>query len=283
MKAAYCPICDQKMKKKHYCSNCKSFVARPVMMEDYTKKYSETFSAEHKTSHKTTHKTGSGKRSLPAGVAIIIFSVFSFLASFIGEMDFSDGDGDEYTEAYNEAIYTEEETILSKNTVIKDYDECNGLSHMDINIDEFIPVLDEYMEGELSRTYIDEYDDLRQVRTTYEDGRTEDTNYFHNYIDTYYSSDDSYLGYYIDYDISSYRMHMFDISSNDKELLTGMIQLFIDATGEELLSADENLEDFYVYNGEEDYTNLYRDEYWLYFSVDEYEEGLSYYFSVELY
>jgi len=287
MKAAFCPICDQKMQGKHFCSNCKSFIWKPVMMEDYTKRYKTSLESE-KTARKVTTFPANYKKRRPfVAIILIIFFILSSFISFISNQEFDDwsaGGAENYNhiEDYSNRGYTEEEITLSKDTVIKDYDECDGLQHIDIKADEFIRILDAYMDKTLPLTDIDEYDDIKLVRKIFEDGKTEDKTYFHSYIDTYYS-DDIDLGYYIDYDTSSYRLHMFDAGSNDKELLIEIIQLFIDTTGEELLDSDESLHDFFVFNSGDDYTSLYRDNYWLYFSVYENEEEFRYYFSVELY
>lgn len=282
MKAAFCPICDQKLKKRHYCSNCKSFVMKPVMMEDYTNRYSEetinnkaVFKREKPATKTVTFPAGHNKIRTILGIALILVGIFM---SFIRSLE--EGQPDNYNEDYYNGEYTEEEITLLKDTVIKDYDECNGLKHMDIKADEFIPVLDAYMEGKMPITSIDEDDYLKLVRRIYEDGETEEKTYFHSYIDTYYL-EDIYLGYYIDYDTVSHRIHVFDAESENKEFLMEIIQLFMDATSEELLSADESLEDFFAYD-KDDYMSLYRGDYWLYFSTYEYEEELYYYFSAEL-
>lgn|GEM_PF-1401417 len=291
MKAAFCPICDQKMNTRHFCSNCKSIVISPVIMEDYS--YKGPAETDNKRS-----VVNNGKSSFPSpniskniigAVIILICTIFALMIPFVSSID-SDLSYDEVTEGYFDdnqhykADYTEEELVLSKEVVIDDYDECNGLTHMNFKTDEIIRLIDTYMEEKMPIVSIDEYDKIQLLRRTYDNGESEDTTYFHSFVDTYYfDGDETYLDYYIDYDTSSHMMHMFDIDSNDKKMMVGIIQLLLDNTGEELLSKDEKIEDFFVEGDEDSQTNLYRGKYWLYFSTYEFEEEFGYYFSIEIY
>ncbi len=298
MKEYMCPYCDQRMKKKHRCDNCHSFVWKPVEIESHPEVFidpqddpiSQAISDEKynygspsgKLSEYTVDippQDGSGakkkkkkeRKERPAGtllsrivlIVIIIIVLLSVIAEF-GVFVRNDTDED----------LSEERTEFSAEEVIEAGEECTG-GHMDINARDFI----DHLESTLGGTYID---------TGYYSEDSDNYEYIYHYQDveeriSHFNTDrmyglmDEQYGYYIiEWDTVTERLHHIAFSVDhraDALAMTANAWTFLYPEETDAAGLNKELERVFAAAEQDGYYSDYESKYDFYVSYSEYEDG----------
>lgn len=296
MKVRICPICDQEMRHKHFCTNCRCFVKEPIEREKYkpvsrvevtssTYEYKpvKTENVKQKKGYaKVKEKKTSFKTAI--GVIALLFSILTAVAGILPDI-FYDGKAGEIIGSIFQPAEDDFENMyeeLTEEEVMSAAEACTGRNHMkylakemfdilELQVFPEIPFLSDYITEESGDNYV----------WYYEDG---DVTYY-QHEKTYYFDEEYKNKITVDYDTATGELHCLALRMENRDTeIQAMLSILEIFTGEEKEQLKEVFEEelglveegkdyiFWRYGGYEVYYSFPEETGYDYMEIASYQE-----------